>query len=598
MDNYRSQRRSFISSGNFQRQQVGENNGNLMNQDMYPPIFNKNINYSENGVHQGNLAPADGNYSMNPNSPMYSPLNPAQPMQNMYSNSGMVSNPDALQNSTFSQLNQYRSFGGNRNSDMASTNSIDNVTVNAGPQSVYNGFKENLIYNNRNVVCEYESSRQLFALDWSVDDYVTLSSYKEDSLNKLQVIHSNDLLTWEKVAECNVTYPVSNIQWLPSVPNPRKLATSSECLRIWSLDDNSMDNSSVFNNNISNNSRHNTYKKSLTEQVNLSLCKYNEQHQIINNSTNSVSNKSNARLLGQLPPVTSFHWNSIDTNLLISSSIDTTCIVWDLQSSNYVKTQLIAHDSEVFDVKFLIQSTQLFASCGGDGSIRVFDLRALQHSTIIYETANDLQGNNTFNNDVTTKIDNSSANSLSHALLRLEPSPTDPNLIATFGLDKKAILILDMRNPGVPVLVLSGHSPSVNQIKWHPSKPYVLLSCGDDCQVLYWDLNSELNPKVTHLARNHMEASNNDANDHIDMNNSKQLNNNGVNSMNGNVDEQNMSSGNSDWKSQNEVKVLTVPSMCYSNKKQEVNNIIWRPQDGEWFGCVAGKKFQNVRLST
>ena len=76
------------------------------------------------------------------------------------------------------------------------------------------------------------------------------------------------------------------------------------------------------------------------------------------------------------------------------------------------------------------------------------------------------------------------------ALLRLEPSPYDPNVLATFAADSNKIIILDMRNPESPILNLQGHGSSVNGIKWHPTKRNVLLSFGDDCQVLYWDLNS------------------------------------------------------------------------------------------------------------
>lgn len=43
-------------------------------------------------------------------------------------------------------------------------------------------------------------------------------------------------------------------------------------------------------------------------------------------------------------------------------------------------------------------------------------------------------------------------------------------------------------------------------------------------------------------------------------------------------------------------KTLETPNMMYANKTQEINNIAWRPQRGDWFGCVSGKKFQNVRV--
>ncbi len=51
------------------------------------------------------------------------------------------------------------------------------------------------------------------------------------------------------------------------------------------------------------------------------------------------------------------------------------------------RTQLIAHDREVFDLAFA-RGKDVFASVGADGSVRMFDLRSLEHSTIIYESPN------------------------------------------------------------------------------------------------------------------------------------------------------------------------------------------------------------------
>ena len=49
-------------------------------------------------------------------------------------------------------------------------------------------------------------------------------------------------------------------------------------------------------------------------------------------------------------------------------------------------TQLIAHDKEVYDMSFRTRHRDVFASVGADGSVRMFDLRNLKHSTIIYES--------------------------------------------------------------------------------------------------------------------------------------------------------------------------------------------------------------------
>eukprot|EP00957_Ditylum_brightwellii_P127373 9712521-Ditylum_brightwellii.AAC.1 len=44
-------------------------------------------------------------------------------------------------------------------------------------------------------------------------------------------------------------------------------------------------------------------------------------------------------------PLTSFDWNETDPNIVGTSSIDTTCTIWDVTTQT-ARTQLIAHDRE------------------------------------------------------------------------------------------------------------------------------------------------------------------------------------------------------------------------------------------------------------
>ena len=70
-------------------------------------------------------------------------------------------------------------------------------------------------------------------------------------------------------------------------------------------------------------------------------------------------------------PLTSFDWNESDPNLIGTSSIDTTCTIWDVTTCQ-ARTQLIAHDKEVFDISFSSSPTakDIFASVGADASVR------------------------------------------------------------------------------------------------------------------------------------------------------------------------------------------------------------------------------------
>lgn len=170
-------------------------------------------------------------------------------------------------------------------------------------------------------------------------------------------------LDFVKLAEAAHTYPVTRILWEPPSSTKQStdlLATSGDHLRLWSLPSNATSANSNSITRTLNNRDPAPYK--LTPLALLS---------------NSKSPEHTA-------PLTSLDWNTLSPSLIITSSIDTTCTIWDIPTLT-AKTQLIAHDKEVFDVRFCANSVDVFVSCGADGSVRMFDLRSLDHSTIIYE---------------------------------------------------------------------------------------------------------------------------------------------------------------------------------------------------------------------
>lgn len=84
------------------------------------------------------------------------------------------------------------------------------------------------------------------------------------------------------------------------------------------------------------------------------------------------------------------------------------------------RTQLIAHDKEVYDIAFAC-GKDIFGTVGADGSLRMFDLRSLEHSTILYETP-DLS-----------------------PLMRLVWNKQDPNYIATILTEANKTVVIDVR---------------------------------------------------------------------------------------------------------------------------------------------------------
>ncbi|KAJ9150444.1 WD repeat domain-containing protein [Pleurostoma richardsiae] len=353
--------------------------------------------------------------------------------------------------------------------------------------SLSDGLPGSLAYELANTqpgTSNYLAPWALYAFDWckwppqgNGAGKLALGSYLEDGHNFIQILDTQVVPTpadvfvpggsrysmeFTKVAEATHSYPVTRLLWEP--PSSQKqstdlLATSGDHLRLWSLPS---DTPAQPNSSITSRSR----DVPTTKLTPLALL-------------------SNSKTPDHTAPLTSLDWNTVSPSLIITSSIDTTCTIWDIPSLT-AKTQLIAHDKEVYDVRFCANSVDVFVSCGQDGSVRMFDLRSLEHSTIIYEpTGKEERDANGGRISPTL-----AQQTMSHPppLLRLATSPHETHLLATFAQDSSVIRILDVRQPGQALLELRGHGGAVNCIEWSPLRRGTLASGADDCQVLVWDL--------------------------------------------------------------------------------------------------------------
>ncbi|KAF2856876.1 WD40 repeat-like protein [Plenodomus tracheiphilus IPT5] len=346
---------------------------------------------------------------------------------------------------------------------------------------------QNKIASNSNYLAPWS----IYAYDWckwnvpggNSAGKMAIGSYLEDNHNFIRILDTQispqDVsgpgatpygIEYNAIAEATCSFPVTRILWEP--PSSQKqstdlLATSGDHLRLWSLPQAS---GNTMSNTISRSSSVNTREPQLPKLTPLALL-------------------SNSKTPEHTAPLTSLDWNTMSPKLIITSSIDTTCTIWDIPSLT-AKTQLIAHDKEVFDVRFCAGSVDVFVSCGADGSVRMFDLRSLEHSTIIYEPS-DKGGDRDKGSPTSGRMSPTKAQqTMSYAppLLRLAASPHDSHLLATFAADSNLIRILDVRQPGQALLELRGHSAAVNSIEWNPSRRGMLASGGDDSLVLIWDL--------------------------------------------------------------------------------------------------------------
>jgi len=296
----------------------------------------------------------------------------------------------------------------------------------------------------RKEIYTYKAPWTVFAMAWSnrpdpsSQFRLAIGSYVEQYSNTVQIVnkrpadgseadygHSNQVYM---ACEFDHPYPCTKILWSPDTRSGGArdlLATTGDYLRIWNVTDDGSGRGTLLH----------------------------KREALLNNNKNSE----------YCAPLTSFDWNETDPNIVGTSSIDTTCTIWDVTTQT-ARTQLIAHDREVFDLAFA-RGKDVFASVGADGSVRMFDLRSLEHSTIIYESPN---------------LD---------PLLRLAWNKQDAHYLSTFMVDSRRTIILDIRMPSLPVVELGGHAGCVNATAWAPHSSCHLCTAGDDSQALIWDLS-------------------------------------------------------------------------------------------------------------
>ena len=284
---------------------------------------------------------------------------------------------------------------------------------------------------NKNIY-DYSTNMKLYGIAFQKGNCprLAVSSLEKRLDNKIEILElvDNEL---KNVYEQMVGYPCTKLLWSPTGKKSSLLAFSSDCIQIYD---------------------------------------YSEEKQVLSFQTRLHNIKSQ-----YCGPLTSFDWNTVNESLLGTASIDNTCTIWDLNKQT-IKTQLIAHDKEVFDIQFG-NDENTFISCGADGTVRLFDLRNLDHSTIIYE-----------NEGCINKI-----------AMNLQ----EPNFIVALCLEKNTIYIFDSRvNSNVYMDEINLHKEPVTGCMWAPDNQTQLCSVSEDCNVIISNIGNEFaqNNNVSYTA--------------------------------------------------------------------------------------------------
>lgn len=311
---------------------------------------------------------------------------------------------------------------------------------------------------------------------------LAISSFIEKYSNKIQLVElKGDRYDEEivNVASFEHPYPATKVLFIPRPPScyestTQLLATTADYLRVWRIKNRSGNH---FNGSITGKSPYDRDIKDYKIDVELAV--------LLNANEGSK----------HCAPLTSFDWNDVDPSLIVTSSVDTTCAIWDLEVSKLLsqirtssshfednnkriagslRGQTITQDQEAYDVSFSKHGSgrEVFVTVGGNGTVKLFDLRGSGASTTLHEKDCLLMPGFT-----------------NKALVRVACNKQDSNLVATFGINSNDILILDVRRPGTPLVTLESHTGNLNSISWAPHSAHHLCSASEDCQALIWELS-------------------------------------------------------------------------------------------------------------
>ncbi|EMG47594.1 HAT2 Histone acetyltransferase type B subunit 2 [Candida maltosa Xu316] len=155
----------------------------------------------------------------------------------------------------------------------------------------------------------------------------------------------------------------------------------------------------------------------------------------------------------------------VDDTSFISGSKDSQIALWQVGKPSTPIQLFKGHNGAINDLSS-IKNKNLFGSVSDDSTTQFYDIRT---------SSSDVNPVITVENE--------------HIQSSIQFHPDLDTLYATAGKDN-VISLYDIRNYKTPIRKLFGHNDTVRQLEWDWNNPNVLVSCGLDKRVIFWDLEN------------------------------------------------------------------------------------------------------------
>lgn len=246
---------------------------------------------------------------------------------------------------------------------------------------------------------------------------IALSSMETSNNNQIEII--SDTLTnnvfprqsgsdFNLISSIQVKYPITRLEFSPA--NKNLLAASSDCLRLYSIED--------------------------------------------LNIKEILSFPHNA-------PLSSLNFSKVNPDIIGITSVDTSVSLYNVKENKKINS-FKGSNKECYDISFS-PNEETFIVCGGDGNIRLFDLRT-NDSSIIFDTNS------------------------KEIIMKNSVNKLNDNFYSFLTLNGANGYVVDRRNYNTIYKKLSYHKSSINNCTWSPKSNCQLFSVSDDKNAVFWDI--------------------------------------------------------------------------------------------------------------